>query len=135
MACYHAPREWEDWSEWLAAGLHGRSQWRLAPLLMGLLFAGGRRVVASWIRTAGLCDDYQDYYFFLQSVGQRWQVLGRRAVVLVLRRAFKDQQRVLVAIDDSPGKRRGLKVRGQVESLTYGPGTAVRPVCYGHVWV
>jgi len=134
MACYHAPREWEDWSKWLAAGLRGRSQWRLAPLLMGLLFAGGRRVVASWIRTAGLSDDYQDYYFFLQSVGQRWPELGRRVLMLVLRRALKDQQRVLVAIDDSPTKRYGPKVQGAGIHHDPTPGPTGRPFCYGHVW-
>src|SRR3990170_901812 len=135
MACYHAPREWEDWSKWLAAGLHGRSQWRLAPLLMGLLFAGGRRVVASWIRTAGLSDDYRDFYFFLQSVGQRWPELGRRVLMLVLRRALKDQQRVLVAIDDSPTKRYGPKVQGAGIHHDPTPGPTGRPFCYGHVWV
>ena len=41
MASYQAPREWEEWSNWLAAGLHGRSRWRLSPLLMGLLFVLG----------------------------------------------------------------------------------------------
>jgi len=44
MACYHAPQEWEDWLDWLAARLHCRSRWRLPVLMMGLLFAGGRRV-------------------------------------------------------------------------------------------
>ena len=110
MASYRAPREWEEWSNWLAAGLHGRSRWRLPPLLMGLLFAGGRRVVASWIRTAGLSDDYQNYDFFLQSVGRRWRELGRRILVLVLKRAIGKQKRVLVAIDDTPTKRYGPKV-------------------------
>jgi hypothetical protein len=110
MACYHAPREWDDWSNWLAAGMHGRSRWRSPVLMIGLLFAGGRRVVASWIRTAGFSDDYQDYYFLLRSVGQLWQELGRRVLVMVRRRVRKDQERVLVAIDDSPTNRYGPKV-------------------------
>lgn len=135
MACYRAPREWEDWSEWLAAGLHGRSRWRLPVLMMGLLFAGGRRVVASWIRTAGLSADYQDYYFFLQSVGQRWQELGRRVLLLVLGRVLKDQQRVLLAIDDSPTKRFGPKVEGAGLHHDPTPGPAGHPFCYGHIWV
>jgi hypothetical protein len=135
MACYHAPREWEDWSDWLAAGLQGRSRWRLAPLLMGLLFAGGRRVVASWIRTAGVSDDFQDYYFFLQSVGKRWQELGRRILVLVLRRAIGKQRRVLLAIDDSPSKRYGPKVEGAGIHHDPTPGPTGHPFCYGHIWV
>lgn len=112
MASYHAPHEWEDWIDWLAAGLHGRSRWRLAPLLIGLLFAGGRRCVSSWLRAAGVSDDYQDYYYLLQSIGQLWHELGRRVLVLVLRKALKNEQRVLLAIDDSPTKRYGPHVEG-----------------------
>src|SRR3990172_1712586 len=128
MACYHATANWEDWSEWLAAGLHGRARWRLAPLLMGVLFAGGRRVVASWIRAAGVSDDYQDYYFFLQSVGQRWREVGARLLVLVL-------QRVLKAIDDSPTKRYGPHVQGAGIHHDPTPGPSGAAFCYGHVWV
>jgi DDE superfamily endonuclease len=134
MAYYRTPQEWEDWSEWLSAGLHGRSRWRLAPLVMGVLFAGGRRVVASWIRTAGLSDDYQDYYYFLQSVGRCWEELGRRVLVLVLRHALQDQKRVLVAIDDSPTKRYGPKVEGAGLHHDPTPGPAGHPFCYGHIW-
>lgn len=135
MACYHAPREWEEWIDWLAAGLHGRSRWRLPLLMMGLLLAGGRRVVASWIRTAGLADDYQDYYFFLQSVGQRWRELGRRVLLLVLKRAIGKQQRVLLAIDDTPTKRYGPKVEGAGVHHDPTPGPTGHPFCYGHIWV
>ncbi len=135
MACYHAPTDWEDWSHWLAAGLHGRSRWRLSVLMTGLLFASGRRVVASWIRAAGVSDDYQDYYFFLQSVGRRWTELGRRILVLVLKRAIGKQQRVLVAIDDSPTKRYGPHVQGAGIHHDPTPGPAGPAFCYGHVWV
>jgi hypothetical protein len=135
MACYHAPQEWEEWSEWLAAGLHGRSRWRLAPLLLGVLFAGGRRVVAAWIRTGGLSGDFQDYYFFLQSVGRSWRELGRRVLVSVLRRVLAGQRRVLLAIDDSPTKRYGPKVQGAGVHHDPTPGPTEHPFCYGHVWV
>lgn len=135
MASYHAPREWEDWSEWLAAGLHGRSRWRLPLLMSGLLFAGGRRVVAAWIRAAGVSDDYQDDYFFLQSVGRRWTELGRRILVLVLKQVIGKQQRVLVAIDDSPTKRYGPQVQGAGIHHDPTPGPTGGAFCYGHVWV
>lgn len=135
MAYYRAPQEWEDWIEWLAAGLQGRSRWKLAPLLMGMLFAGGRRVVASWIRTAGVSEDFQDYYFFLQSVGKRWQELGRRILVLVLRQLLKDQKRVVVGIDDSPTKRYGPKVEGAGIHHDPTPGPSGHPFLYGHIWV
>ncbi len=135
MASYHAPREWEEWSQWLAAGLHGRNRWRLSAVMMGVLFAGGRRVVAAWIRTVGVSDDYQDYYFLLQSVGRRLTELGRRVLVLVLRVALKDQQRVLLAIDDSPTKRYGPKVQGAGIHHDPTPGPTGHAFWYGHVWV
>lgn len=135
MASYHAPQEWKEWSEWLAAGLDGRSRWRLGVLLMGLVFGQGRRVVAAWIRAAGLSDDYRDYYYFLQSVGHRWQPVGRRLFLLVLEQVLKDQPRVVVAIDDSPTKRYGPKVQGAGIHHDPTPGPAGHPFCYGHIWV
>lgn len=135
MASYHAPQEWKDWSDWLAAGLDGRSRWRLGVLLMGLVFGHGRRVVAAWIRAAGLSDDYRDYYYFLQSVGHRWQPLGRRLFLLVVDQVLKNQSRVVVAIDDSPTKRYGPKVQGAGIHHDPTPGPAGHPFCYGHIWV
>jgi hypothetical protein len=135
MASYHAPREWKEWSEWLAAGLDGRSRWRLPLLMTGLVFGSGRRVVASWIRAAGLSDAYRDYYYFLQSVGRCWEKLGRRVLALVLKHVLKDQQRVLAAIDDSPTKRYGPHVEGAGFHHDPTPGPDQHPFCYGHIWV
>lgn len=135
MASYHAPAEWEDWSNWLAAGLHGRSRWRLPVLLTGLLFAGGRRVVATWIRTAGVSDDYQNYYAFLPSVGRLWRELGGRVLGLVFARVLRDESRILLALDDSPTKRYGPHVQGAGIHHDPTPGPAGAAFCYGHVWV
>ena len=135
MASYRSPSDWEDWSEWLAAGLHGRSCWRLPLLMTGLLLANGRRVVAAWIRTAGVSHDFQDFYFFLQSVGRRWQSLGDRVLILVLQRALRNQSRVLLGVDDSPTKRYGPKVQGAGFHHDPTPGPAGGKFCYGHIWV
>jgi hypothetical protein len=135
MASYHAPHEWKEWSEWLAAGLDGRSRWRMPVLMIGVLFGQGRRVVASWIRVAGLSGDYQDYYYFLQCVGRCWEELGRRVLILVLRQVLKDQRRVVAAIDDSPTKRYGPKVQGAGIHHDPTPGPINHPFCYGHIWV
>jgi hypothetical protein len=84
----------------------------------GALFACGRRVVAAWIRAAGGRDDYQvadrvavNYCYFLQSAGQRWRELGLRLLVLVMRLALGDQQRVLLPVEESPTKRYGPQVQ------------------------
>jgi len=135
MASYHAPQEWKEWSEWLAAGLDGRSRWRLPVLMMGLVFGNGRRVVASWIRAAGLSLDYQDYYYFLQSVGRCWEELGRRVLILVLTHVVKDLPRLVAAIDDTPTKRYGPKVQGAGIHHDPTPGPSGHPFCYGHIWV
>jgi hypothetical protein len=134
MASYQAPREWEERVQWLAETLHARSRWRFSIVLLGALFASGRRVVASWIRAAGVSHDFQDFYFFLQSLGRRWRDLGTRLLVLVLP-ILKDQQRALLAIDDSPTKRYGPKVQGAGIHHDPTPGPSGNAFCYGHVWV
>ena len=45
--------------------------WRLQPLMAGMLFARGRLTVSSWLRAGQLSDDYQDYYYFLGSLGRK----------------------------------------------------------------
>ena len=57
------PNQWSEWSTWLSAGLHARNRWRLPVLIVGILFAQGRRTVTTWLRAAGVSDDYQDYYY------------------------------------------------------------------------
>ena len=104
MAAWQGPQQWSDWNEWLAAGLHGRNRWRLGPLLMGVLFAQGRRTVSSWLRAAGVCDDFAAYYYFLGSLGRKAEPLATRLVsLLVCRLPLPD--RLLAVLDDSPTKR------------------------------
>jgi hypothetical protein len=78
MASCHPPRDGNQTIDGLAETLHGRSRWRVPVLLLGSLFAGGRRVVAAWIRAAGLSHDFQNGDFLLQSVGRRWREVGMR---------------------------------------------------------
>ena len=59
---WQSPKDWSEWSEYLAAGLHGRNRWRLPGLMVGILFAHGRRTVTTWLRAAGVSPDYQDYF-------------------------------------------------------------------------
>ena len=71
MVPYQPPMEWQEWVDWLAAGLHGRNRWRLSLIMMGILFAHGRRTVTTWLRAAGLQDDYGGYYYLLQPLGRK----------------------------------------------------------------
>ena len=40
-----SPDEWSEWSDWLSAGLHAHNRWRLPVLMLGILFAQGRRAL------------------------------------------------------------------------------------------
>ena len=56
MAEWQLPAELVLWIAQLSTPLHTRIAGRLLPLLTGMLFAQGRRTVASWLRGAGLDD-------------------------------------------------------------------------------
>ena len=100
---WECPEQWSEWSDWLAAGMYARNRWRLPVLLTGMLLASGRRTVTTWLRTAGVSDDYQDYYYFLTSVGCNSKKIASQLVTLVLR-TLPLPERVLLVIDDSPTK-------------------------------
>ena len=134
MAVYRAPKEWTECVEYLAAALDGRSRWRLPLLMLGAVFAGGRRTVTTWLRAATLQRGYRDFYHFLQTVGRRWREVGDRVLALVVRHAVRES-RVLLVIDDSPTKRYGPKIEGAGIHHDPTPGPTGREFCYGHVWV
>ena len=131
---WESPQEWSEWSVWLAAGLHGHSRWRLSVLLLGMLFAGGRRTVTTWLRAAGVSDDYQDYYYFLSSLGGKTKLVATPLLLLVLR-MLSLPEKILLVIDDSPTKRYGPRVEGADVHHNPTPGPAGQPFLYGHVWV
>jgi hypothetical protein len=131
---WQCPNEWSEWSEWLAAGLHARNRWRLPVLLAGILFAHGRRTVSSWLRAAGISDDYQDYYYFIASVGRNASCVATQLLGLILR-MLPLPERLLAVIDDSPTKRYGPKVEGADIHRNPTPGPADQKYLYGHIWV
>ena len=131
---WESPQQWSDWSEWLAAGLHARNRWRLPVLLLGMLFAGGRRTVTTWLRAAGVSLDFSDYYYFLAPLGRKTESVATQLTLLVLR-ILPLPERLLVVIDDSPTKRYGPKVEGADVHHNPTPGPAGQPFLYGHVWV
>lgn len=138
---WESPEQWSQWSEWLAVGLHGRNRWRLPVLMLGMLFAGGRRTVTTWLRAAGVSDDYQDYYYFLAAVGRKAGFVAARLLALLIA-VLPLPERLLLVIDDSPTKRYGPRVEGADVHHNPTPTTAARrcppadqPFLYGHVWV
>jgi hypothetical protein len=134
MVLWKLPAEWRPWIAALSACLHGRLAKRLEPLLIGLLFARGRRTVASWLRAAGIGRSFASYYYFLGSLGQRLEQLAGVLLRLLLT-ALPLGERLVFALDDSPSKRYGPKVEGAGLHHNPTPGPAQQPWLYGHVWV
>ena len=131
---WRLPTELVTWITKLSQVLHGRLAWRLLPLMAGMLFAQGRRTVASWLRGGGLGDDFRRYYYFLGSLGRN----AKYCAWLLLRQAVEIIQPgacILLALDDTPTKRYGPKVEGAGIHHNPTPGPADQQFLYGHVWV
>ncbi len=134
MATWQLPVELVLWITQLSEPLHARLAWRLLPLMTGMIFARGRRTVASWLRAAGIGSDFRAYYYFLGTLGRNVKYLAG----LVLRRAvsiIEPGERMLLALDDTPTKRYGPHVEGAGVHHNPTPGPADQKFLYGHVWV
>lgn len=131
---WSCPQQWSKWSDYLAAVLDPRLRWRLPILLVGILFAQGRRTVTTWLRAAGISDDFADYYYFLIPVGRKSKVIASRLWELIVQH-LPLPDRLLVIIDDSPTKRYGPHVEGADIHRNPTPGPADQLYLYGHIWV
>jgi DDE superfamily endonuclease len=117
----------------LAHWLHKRSAARLPRLLLGMLFARGRRTVTSWFRAAGIADDYRQSYVTVCAVGREANHVALSALHVV--RPLLGPRRLRVAIDDTPTPRSGSEVEGCGIHHNPSPGPAGEKYVYGHVWV
>jgi len=124
----------KSWIERMAVLLDPRVSWKLLPLMTGLLFATGRRTVSSWLRAGGLSFYYQDYYYFVFSLGHKVKSVAR-AVLRIAVQVIVPSGRILLALDDTPTKRYGPKVEGAGIHHNPTPGPAGGEFLYGHNWV
>jgi hypothetical protein len=114
--------------------LDARYAGRFLPLLIGCLFARGRRTVASWLRAAGIGDDFRLYYYLVGALGRKTELLA--AILLrLLRRRLRPTDRWLFALDDSPTQRYGPCVEGAGIHHNPTPGPTDQKFLYGHIWV
>ena len=134
MANWILPTKVASWTTYLASLLHATNAWRLQPLMAGMLFARGRLTVSSWLRAGQLSRDYQDYYYFLGSLGRKVNWLTSLLLHSVLQ-VVNPGDRFLFAIDDTPTKRYGPQVQGAGIHHNPTPGPAEQKYLYGHVWV
>ena len=103
-------------------------------MLVGAVFAVGRRTVANWLRAGGLSKDYKDSYYFLSSVGRKVQMVAGCLLNLV-RAQIAPDGRARLALDDTVTKRYGPHVEGAGVHHNPTPGPADQAFVYGHVWV
>lgn len=118
----------------LAPRFDVRTAPRLLTLLVGELFAKGRRTVASWLRAARVGDEWRRYYAFLYTVGRRSPSVAWCVAWDAIRKTCPGP-RVLVGLDDSPTKRYGPCVEGAGRHHNPTPGPAGQKFLYGHIWV
>src|SRR4051794_12450547 len=117
----------------LALWLHKRSAARLPLLLVGILFATGRRTVTSWFRAAGIGTDYRNGYTTVCAVGREASHMAISTLQAV--RPVLGPRRLLLALDDTPTARYGPFVEGAGIHHNPSPGPAGEKYVYGHVWV
>ena len=134
MATWKLPPQVSTWINHLSQPLHGRLAWRLLPLVSGMLFAQGRRTVASWLRAGGLGQDYKPFYRFLGSLG-RGVEYSASLLLRLLAGLLPLPDRLLFALDDTPTKRAGPMVEGAGIHHNPTPGSADQKFLYGHIWV
>jgi DDE superfamily endonuclease len=117
----------------LARWLDRRSAARLPRLLLGILLAKGRRTVTSWLRAAGITDDFRPAYTTVAAVGREASHLALGTWYAV--EPLLAGRRLTVALDDTPTPRYGPQVEGCGIHHHPSPGPAGAQFLYGHLWV
>ncbi len=134
MATWRFPAVFSGWIDSLAQELDERLQATLPEIFLGLLFARGRRTVSSWLRAIGVGAGFEEYYYFLGSLGRKCELLAGCLLRLV-QNHLPLPARLLFGLDDSPTQRYGPKVEGAGIHHHPTPGPADQKFLYGHVWV
>ena len=137
MSFCHLPTQLSAWFTSIVGTLDRRSAPRLGLLLLGALFARGRRTVTSWFRAAGITDEFRPAYGALWAAGRHAKELAGRLLLGVLRPLMRTvpDSALLFAIDDTPTPRYGPCVQGASIHHNPTPGPAGTRFVYGHVWV
>jgi hypothetical protein len=124
-----------QWFSRLAGPLDRRSTPRLALLFLGAVLARGRRTVTSWIRAAGLSDQFRPCYTAVAAAGKRADRIAARLALAAIEPLVGGVERLTLALDDTPTPRYGPQVQGAGVHHNPTPGPAGPPFVYGHVFV
>jgi hypothetical protein len=123
------------WLLRLVSPLDPRSAPRLLQLLVGLLFARGRRTVTSWFRPVGIRQEFRPAYNAIRAAGRRTDVVAFVVWWALIRPLLQGTSRLVFALDDTPTRRYGPHVEGAGLHHDPSPGPSQAPFLYGHVWV
>ncbi len=129
------PSQLSSWLEALVSPLDRRSAPRFLLLLLGALFARGRRTVTSWFRACGITDEFRHAYNALSAAGRAAGWVASRLLRLALAPLMAPCHRLVFAIDDTPTPRWGPWVQGCGIHHNPSPGPAGEKFLYGHIWV
>jgi hypothetical protein len=137
MPFSHLPALLSAWLSTIAGALDRRSAPRLLSLLVGALFARGRRTVTTWFRAAGITDAFRPAYHALGAGGRRAASLACRLLCVALLPLMRPAPggHLLFALDDTPTPRYGRRVQGAGVHHNPSPGPAGEKFVYGHLWV
>jgi hypothetical protein len=124
-----------QWFARLTSALDRRSAPRLALLFLGAVLARGRRTVTSWIRAAGLSDQFRHCYTAVAAAGKKAETVAAYLVLGLVKPLVSGTGRLTLAIDDTPTQRYGPHVQGAGVHHNPAPGPAGSPYVYGHVFV
>jgi hypothetical protein len=124
-----------QWFARLASALDRRSAPRLALLFLGAVLARGRRTVTSWIRAAGLSDQFRPCYTAVAAAGKKAETIAAYLLLAVVKPLLGGAERLTLALDDTPTERYGPHVQGAGVHHNPTPGPAGSPYVYGHVFV
>jgi hypothetical protein len=114
--------------------LDQRTALRVPVLMLGMVFASGRRTATSWFRAGGITHDFRPAYHAIYAVGRRADSLSLAAWHTV-QPCVAGCGRLVVAIDDTPTRRYGPCIEGAGLHHNPTPGPAGECFVYGHVWV
>ena len=137
MAAWKLPKRFCERATQMAAPLDRRSRKYWLPVLIGVLFAQGRRTASRWFTAAGVGQDWQRHYYFLGLLGHKTGLVATELLKIAMRRipATHVGEYIRLALDDSPTKRYGPRVEGTGIHHNPTPGPDGNEFLYGHVWV
>src|SRR6516165_1196886 len=111
MSLLYLPARLSAFFVLLAIGLDRRIAQRFPRLLLGVLFARGRRTVTSWFRATGINDEFKQGYQDVAAAGRN-HPNSAVTVLAAVERLLQPEDDLVVALDDTPTPRWGPCVEG-----------------------